>query len=61
MARKLKRDGYKTAAMFVAKNAMLMVTFAKLALKGKVIPYTSNVIERLMGEVAKRCKDRETV
>jgi len=58
IARKLKRDGYKTAAMFIAKNAMLMVTFAKLALEGKIIPYTSNVIERLMGEVAKRCKDR---
>jgi len=35
-----------------------VVTFAKLALEGKIIQYTSNVIERLMGEVAKRCKDR---
>jgi len=58
IARKLKREGYRGAARFVAKNAMLMVTFAKLALEGKIVPYTSNVIERLMGEVAKRCKDR---
>jgi hypothetical protein len=37
---------------------MLMVTFAKLALEEKIIPYTPNIIERLMGEIAKRCKDR---
>ena len=58
ISRKLKREGYRSAATFVAKNATLMVTFAKLALEGKIVPYTSNVIERLMGEVAKRCKDR---
>jgi transposase-like protein len=35
-----------------------MVTFAKLALKNIQIPYTSNVIERLMGEISKRCKHK---
>ena len=34
------------------------VTFAKLALKNIQIPYTSNVIERLMGEISKRCKHK---
>jgi len=58
ISRKLNRQGYRAAARFVKKNAMLMVTFAKLALEGKIIPYTSNVIERLMGEIAKRCKNR---
>jgi len=58
IAKRLKGEGYITAARFIAKNAALMVTFAKLALEGKIIPYTSNVIERLMGEIAKRCKNR---
>jgi len=58
IAKRLKGEGYITAARFIAKNAVLMVTFAKLALEGKIVPYTSNVIERLMGEIAKRCKNR---
>ena len=33
-----------------------MVTFAEMALEGVRIPYTTNRIERLMGEVSKRCK-----
>jgi len=36
-----------------------MVTFAKVALEiGISIPYTSNAIERLMGEISKRCKHK---
>ena len=35
-----------------------MVTFAELALEGGRIPYTTNRIERLMGEISKRCKHR---
>jgi len=58
IAEKLKREGYYRASKFIARNARLMVTFAKLALEGIIIPYTSNVIERLMGEIAKRCKNR---
>jgi len=56
IAQKLRREDYPRASAFIAKNARLMVTFAKLALEGVIIPYTSNVIERLMGEIAKRCK-----
>jgi hypothetical protein len=32
------------------------VTFARLALEGVHVPWTSNRIERLIGEVSKRCK-----
>ena len=40
-------------------HARFMVTFAKIALTaGKVIPYTSNAIERLMGEISSRCKHK---
>jgi hypothetical protein len=35
-----------------------MVTFARLAMKGVSVPYTNNLIERLMGEIAKRVKNR---
>jgi transposase-like protein len=52
----LKRDGYDRASEFIRKNARLMVTFARLAVENIKIPYTSNLIERLMGQVAKRCK-----
>jgi hypothetical protein len=52
----LKRQGYREASQFIIRNSKLLVTFAELALKGIRIPYTTNQIERLMGEIAKRCK-----
>ena len=33
-----------------------MLTFAEAALDGFEVPWTSNPVERAMGEVAKRCK-----
>jgi len=36
----------------------MAVTFAMLALKEKDIPWTSNIIEQLMGEISKRCKHK---
>lgn len=57
-ARKLKERGYPKAAEFIERHAPFMVTFAELALEGVRIPYTTNRIERLMGEVSKRCKHR---
>jgi hypothetical protein len=33
-----------------------MVTFAKLATMGIDVPYTSNIIERVMGTISRRCK-----
>jgi len=35
-----------------------MITFARLAMKQILIPYTNNLIERLMGEIAKRVKNK---
>jgi hypothetical protein len=58
LAARLKRRGYREASEFIAKNGKLLVTFAELTLEGIRIPYTTNQIERLMGEIAKRCKHR---
>jgi len=58
LAERLKMKGYPKTAAFIKSNAKFMVTFAKLALKNIQIPYTSNVIERLMGEISKRCKHK---
>jgi len=35
-----------------------MVTFAMLAAKHVRVPYTNNLIERLMGEIVKRVKNK---
>jgi hypothetical protein len=56
LAEDLKLKGYPKTAAFIKSNATFMVTFAKLASKNIQIPYTSNVIELLMGEISKRCK-----
>jgi hypothetical protein len=58
IARELEKDGHFRASEFILKNARFMVTFAELALEGIKIPYTTNRIERLMGEVSKRCKHK---
>ena len=58
VACKLRGRGYPKAADFLERNARLMVTFAEVALEGVRIPYTTNRIERLMGEVSKRCKHK---
>jgi transposase-like protein len=58
LAARLKRRGYREAAEFLTRNSNLLVTFAELASEGVRIPYTTNQIERLMGEIAKRCKHR---
>jgi len=57
-AQKLRGRGYSKAAAFITKHARFMVTFAELALEGVRIPYTTNRIERLMGEISKRCKHK---
>jgi len=58
IAEELDEDGYPRASEFIMKNARFMVTFAQLALDDIQIPYTTNKIERLMGEVSKRCKHK---
>ena len=47
-----------TAAKFLRNSANYLTTFAKLAIKQIRIPYTNNLIERLMGEIAKRVKNK---
>jgi len=58
IADELGERGYTKASSFIMRNARFMVTFAELALEDVQIPYTTNKIERLMGEVSKRCKHK---
>jgi len=48
----------KKTAKFVKKHSNYIVTFAILNTEGKNIPWNSNIIERLMGEIQKRCKHK---
>lgn len=47
-------EGLVSVARFIRNSANYMVTFARLAVKGVVVPFTSNLVERLMGEIGKR-------
>ena len=58
LAKELAEDGLTSAAKFLMNSANYMVTFARLAVKGIEVPYTNNLIERLMGEIAKRVKNK---
>nr|MDO8082526.1 ISH6 family transposase [Candidatus Freyarchaeota archaeon] len=58
LAKELFEDGLMGAAKFLRNSANYMVTFARLAAKGIEAPYTNNLIERLMGEIAKRVKNK---
>jgi transposase-like protein len=58
LADELLEDGLTGAAKFLRNSANYMVTFARLAMKHVRIPYTNNLMERLMGEIAKRVKNR---
>jgi len=58
IAKELEERGYPKASSFIKRNAKFMVTFAQLALEDVKIPYTNNKIERLMGEISKRCKHK---
>jgi len=58
LAGELREEGFTGAAKFIVNSANYMVTFAELAMKKLYVPYTNNLIERLMGEVAKRVKNR---
>jgi hypothetical protein len=55
---RLKGEGCVSAAGFVSRSVQEMVVFARLALEHVKVPYTVNLMERLMGEVAKRVKHR---
>ncbi|MGQ9722593.1 MAG: hypothetical protein ACUVXA_14870 [Candidatus Jordarchaeum sp.] len=58
LAKELVEDGLMGAAKFLRNSANYLVTFARLAAKGIEAPYTNNLIERLMGEIARRVKNK---
>jgi len=58
IADELEERGYTRASSFIIRNARFMVAFAELAMEDVEIPYTTNQIERLMGEISKRCKHK---
>ena len=54
----LAQKGLGTVAKFIRNCANYMVTYARLAIANVNVPWTNNLIERLMGEVAKRIKHK---
>lgn len=58
MSKELWKLGCRKTAMFIKEYSNSMVVFAKFAVNGRKIPWNSNIIERLMGEIAKRTKHK---
>jgi hypothetical protein len=58
MSKELWKLGCRKTATFIKEYSNNMVVFAKFALKGRRVPWNSNIIERLMGEIAKRTKHK---
>jgi hypothetical protein len=54
----LDQYGSEKAAGYLRRWLPSIVTFAEHALEGFEVPWTSNPIERLMGEVSRRCKNQ---
>jgi len=52
----LEQFGSEKAAAYLRRGLPSMLTFAKKALDGVEVRWTSNPVERAMGEVANRCK-----
>lgn len=55
---RLERQDSPKAATYLREWAEATVTFAEFALTQQRVPWTSNVVERAMGEVSKRCKNQ---
>ena len=58
LAEELLKLGCFKAASFIRDYSNTIVTFAVLAVKGRKVPWNSNLIERLMGEISKRTKHK---
>jgi len=58
LANRLIERGCSRAAEFLNAYSNTLVTFARLSLNGIYIPWNSNMIERLMGEISKRIKHK---
>jgi len=54
----LNQFGSEKAAGYLQRWVPSIVTFAEQAVEGFEVPWTSNPVERLMGEVSKRCKNQ---
>ncbi len=54
----LEQYGSENAAGYLRRWLPSVVTFAETAIEGFEVPWTSNPVERLMGEVSKRCKNQ---
>jgi hypothetical protein len=54
----LKQFGSEKAAGYLRRWLPSIMTFAEHAIEGLEVPWTSNPVERLMGEVSKRCKNQ---
>jgi len=54
----LDQYGSEKAARYLRRWLPSIVTFAEQAVEGFEVPWTSNPVERLMGEVSKRCKNQ---
>ena len=54
----LEQYGSEKAAGYLRRWLPSIVTFAEAAVEGFEVPWTSNPVERLMGEVSKRCKNQ---
>lgn len=58
MSKELWKLGCRKTATFIKGYSNSMVVFAKFAVNGRRVPWNSNIIERLMGEIAKRVKHK---
>ncbi len=58
MATNLDSIECSIAAEYIQECSNRAVTFARLALEDVHVPWTSNRVERLMGEISKRCKHK---
>jgi len=54
----LDQYGSEKAARYLRRWLPSIVTFAEQTVEGFEVPWTSNPVERLMGEVSKRCKNQ---
>jgi len=54
----LDQYGSEKASGYLRRWLPSIVTFAEAAIEGFEVPWTSNPVERLMGEVSKRCKSQ---
>ncbi len=56
LAENLAENGWHTAAAFLKTEADAIVLFARMAPEGANVPWSTNLVERVMGEIAKRVK-----